>query len=272
LPGIEVVLLHVYSPSESDVLPMRRAYIKQAAKIIRHQFEEKTDGVREIKVQGELAKGYPSEEILRYAEKNDINLILMATHGRSGISRWAMGSVAYKVLRASNVPVWLVRAGIPEEIIKLPVGKILVPLDGTKLAELVLPHVERLANQWSAGPVEVVLLRVCEPPVVSSDYPAHLPLSWEEHLEQETVKSKLVARPYLSEVEKRLRDTGLRVSTEVQMGKAADEIIDYARRNSFSLIAMIIHGRSGISRWAYGSVAEKVMLGAYTPVFLVRPQ
>ena len=81
-----------------------------------------------------------------------------------------------------------------------------------------------------------------------------------------------MARPYLFEVERRLRDTGLRVSAEVQMGGAADEIIDYARRNSFSLIAMIIHGRSGISRWAYGSVAEKVMLGAYTPVFLVRPQ
>ncbi len=272
LPGIELVLLQVCNPLESDVVPMHRTYINQAAKIIRQQPEGETGGVRAIKVRGELAMGYPAEEILRYADKNDINLILMATHGRSGISRWAMGSVAYKVLRASKVPVWLVRAGIPEEVAKLPVGKILVPLDGTKLAELVLPHVEQLAKQWSAGPVEVVLLRVCEPPVVSSDYPPTMPLSWEEHVKQELGECKLVSRPYLSEVKKRLRDSGLKVSTEVPCGKTADEIIDYAKKNNISLVAMMTHSRSGISRWAYGSVAEKVVLGAYTPVFLVRPQ
>jgi nucleotide-binding universal stress UspA family protein len=241
---------------------MHRAYIEQAAAAIRGQAQE---------AKGELVTGNPAEEILRYAEKNDIDLIIMATHGRSGISRWAYGSVAYKVLNASKVPIWLVRAGMPEEVVKLPTGKILVPLDGSTLAELVLPHVERLAKQWAAGPVEVVLLRVCELPVVSSDYPSTMPLSWEEHVEQEMVKCKLVSSPYLSGVKKQLGDSGLKVSTEVQCGKAADEIIDYARRNNISLVAMMTHGRSGISRWAYGSVAEKVVLGACTPVFLVRP-
>ena len=65
----------------------------------------------------------------------------MATHGRSGIRRWIMGSVADKVLRASKVPVWLVRAGIPEEIVyvKWPKITVLVPLDGSELAESLLP-------------------------------------------------------------------------------------------------------------------------------------
>ena len=279
--GIEVILLHVCSPDERELAPLHRAYIEKAADIIRCQPEEarQTTGTKSkdwtVNVHGELAMGgSPAEEILRYADKNDIDLILMATHGRSGISRWAMGSVAYKVLRASIVPVWLVRAGISEEIVqdKLPTRTMLVPLDGSKLAEAVLPHVAALAKQWADGQIEVVLLRVCEPPVISSDYPPRMPLSWEKHVELETAKCKLVAGPYLAKIEKRLKDAGLRVRSEVPLGKPADEIIEYALKNHVSLIAMVTHSRSGISRWAYGSVAEKVMLAAFTPILLVGPQ
>jgi nucleotide-binding universal stress UspA family protein len=99
-----------------------------------------------------------------------------------------------------------------------------------------------------------------------------MPLSWEEHLEKETVMCKLEAGPYLAGVEKRLKNSGLKVRSEVLVGKPAEEISSHADDNKFSLITMVIHGRSGISRWAYGSVAEKVMLSASTPVFLVRPR
>jgi len=278
--GIEVILLYVYSPEERELAHMHRAYIERAADIIRSQPEEarQTTGTKSkggtVNVHGELAVGdSPAEEILRYADKNDIDLILMATHGRSGISRWAMGSIAYKVLRASIVPVWLVCAGINEEIVqdKLPARTILVPLDGSKLAEAVLPHVEALAKQWADGQIEVVLLRVCEPPVISSDYPRAMPLSWEKHVELETAKCKLVAGPYLAKIEKRLKDAGLKVRKEVLTGQPDEKIVDYASRNNFSLIVMATHGRSGISRLTYGSVAEKVMLGTLTPIFLVRP-
>ncbi len=276
LKGIEMDLLHVYSPDERGLIPKHRAYIEWAADVIRSQPKKGRSGARpetrEIKVRGELATGKPADEILRYADKNGIDLILMATHGRSGINRWAMGSVAYKVLRAAKVPVWLVREGIAEEIIedKIPERKILVPLDGSKLAESVLPYVESLAKQWDSGRVEIVLLRSYQPPVVSSDYPSDMPLSWEEHVELEAAKCKLVVGLYLAEVEKRFKETGLEIQKEVPLGKPAEEIIKYAINNRVSLIAMITHGRSGISRWAYGSVAEEVMLGAYTPVLLVR--
>ncbi|MCK5577186.1 MAG: universal stress protein [Dehalococcoidales bacterium] len=263
----EVIILHVYDPGDRNLTLMRQAYVSQAATVIKSG-----DGM--IKATGEVVAGNPSEEILRYADKHDIDLIIMATHGRSGINRWAMGSVAYKVLRASNVPVWLVRAGVSEEIIedRSASGKILVPLDGSREAEVVLPHVEALAKQWGAELVEVVLLRVCKPPAVSSDYPPDMPLSWEEHLEQETLKCKLEAGPYLAGVEKRLKQSGLRVSIKVLAGKPAEKISSYGDENDFSLITMVIHGRSGISRWAYGETAETVMLKAFTPIFLVRPQ
>ena len=72
--------------------------------------------------------------------------------------------------------------------------------------------------------------------------------------------------------EKQLKDISISVRSEVLVGKAADEIVDYANKNPFNLIVMATHGRSGLSRWVYGSVAENVLLGVSSPIFLVRPR
>ena len=276
---LDIVFLHVCSAHESESLAMHRAYVERAAEIARLQSREvqaKTGiqpGAKEVETRGEVVVGHPAEEIVRYADESDIDLILMTTHGRSGIRRWVMGSVADKVLRASRVPIWLVRAGIPEQIVhdKWPQRTILVPLDGSGLGESVLPHVEALAKQRGVELVDVVLLRVCEPPVIPSDYPADMPLSWEEHVKQITDHVKQVAEQYLAGVEKRLTDAGLRVRSEVLMGKPADEIIDYADKDPFNLIVMATHGFSGLTRWEYGNVANKVLHGVSSPIFLVRP-
>jgi len=278
---LEIILLHVYSPAERESGAMHRAYIDRVTDIIRRQSEEVEGrmGVqpekKAVQVQGEVAEGYPAEEILRYADKNDVDLILIATHGHSGVRRWAMGSVADKVLRASKVPVWLARAGIHEEIVydKWPKRTVLVPLDGSELAESVLPHAEALAKQRGAELVEVVLVRVCEPPVIPADYPeASMPLSWEEHVEQVVAKCRHACEQYLAEVEKGLKDAGLEVRSEVLVGKPGNEIVDYVNRNPFNLIVMSTHGRSGLGRWAYGSIADKVLHGVSSPIFLVRPR
>jgi len=275
---LDVILLHVYRPEECELVPMRRAYVERAAEIIRRQSEEvrqstgtKPEG-KALAAQGELAVGYPAEEILRYADEHDIDLILMATHGHSGIRRWAVGSVADKVLRASKVPVWLVRARVPEEIVydKWPRRTMLVPLDGSELAESVLPHVEALSKQRGAELVDVVLLQVCEHPVIPSDYPPTMPLSWEEHVEQEMAKCQRASKQYLGGVEKRLKDVGLRVRSEVLVGNPADEIVDYANKNQLDLIVLATHGHSGLTRWAFGSVAEKVLVGVSSPILMVR--
>ncbi len=275
---LDLTFLHVCSPDERELLPMHQAYVERVAETVRRQSQDvqKKAGVepggKAVAAHGELAVGYSAEEIVRYADENNIDLILMATHGRSGIGRWAMGSVADKVLRASKKPVWLVRAGIPEEIVydKWPKKTILVPLDGSELAESVLPHVEALAKQRDAELVDVVLLRVCEYPIVPLDYAEGIPVGWDKQLEQATARCKQVAAQYLAGVEKRLKDIGLSVKSEVLEGKPADEIADYAKRNPFNLIVMATHGRSGISRWAYGSVAEKLVAGVTCPLFLVR--
>lgn len=273
--GIDIILLHVCAPEDAEQLPMRRAYIERSVETMRRQAEELLKksgpqaGGKAINVRGEVATGYPAEEIIRYAEANDADLILMATHGRSGVKRWTMGSVADKVLRASKVPVWLVRAGLPAEVVYdlLPTRRILVPLDGSELAESVLPHVEAVARQRGAEVVEVLLVGVCEPMLLPSYYPVALPLSWDDHI----ARCRRETGEYLQKIAKRLQNEGLKVSFEVLVGKPADAIVDYVSKNPINLIIMSTHGRSGLGRWVFGSVAERILLGVTIPILLIRP-
>ena len=279
---LDVILLHVCSPVLRDFAPLHLAYIEQAAKTIKRQAEDdrKKLGIqpraKPVRVRGELTMGYHADEILRYADENAVDLILMASHGRSGIKRWELGSVAEKVLHASKVPIWLVRAGITDEVPydQWPTKSILVPLDGSELAESVLPYVEALAKQRGAEPVNVVLLRVCDLPATPSYYSPELsgvPLNWGQLMEQETARRKQVAKKYLTEVAKRLRDTGISAQSVVLAGKAVDEIVKYVNDNPFTLIVMATQGRSGLKRLFYSSTTESVLRGVSRPMLLVRP-
>ena len=228
---------------------------------------------RGINVQTEVAVGHPAEEILHSAEQNQAAMILMATHGYSGIRRWVIGSVADKVLRKSVVPVWLVRAGISTDQ-RAWVNKrtIIVPLDGSKMAEAVLPHVEKLAGQHDDEELNVVLVRVIEPPFITSDYPeAGMALSWQGHVKLMRDFHRREAKGYLATIEKRLRDNGLKVRTVVLNGKPAEKIIEFSMRHSPCLLVLAAYGLSGLGGWELGHVADKVLHLSDNPVFLVRP-
>jgi nucleotide-binding universal stress UspA family protein len=175
-------------------------------------------------------------------------------------------------MRSEEVPVFLISANLDDQTIieKANSNAILVPLDGDKRSEVVLPYVENLAKQIGHEELAVILISVCEPPSISSDYPSNMSLSWEEHVEKELLICKLASGPYLADISSRLKNIGLRVKFEVSLGRPAQEIIKYAKESNVGLIAMSTHGRSGLSRWAYGSVAEQVMLGALTPIMMVR--
>jgi nucleotide-binding universal stress UspA family protein len=140
-----------------------------------------------------------------------------------------------------------------------PKRTILVPLDGSELAEAVLPHVEALAEQSGVELVDVVLLRVAESPVMSDHYFSNIPETREE------------IEKYLARVEEQLQKAGLSVQSRVLTGEPAEQIVDYASASPFSLVVMSTHARSGLSRWVLGSVAMKVVSGISSPILLVRP-
>jgi nucleotide-binding universal stress UspA family protein len=280
--GLELVVLHIADPEDRDDLSTHRDYLDRACEVMTCQAADFQGalGVAECTpVEGrcEVVVGHPAEEILHYADKNQIDLILMATHGASGIRRWVFGSVTEKVIRAAKVPVWLVRAGIVDELDydQWPSKTLLVPLDGSELAEAVLPHVEALAKGHGSDRVDIVLIRVCQNPslVLASDYPetGH-PSSWDEQLHEMGAAALKECVIYLQRIEKSLTDKGFNVRSQILKGDPSEEIISFADKEPFNLIPMSTHGRSRLGRWAFGSVADKVLRGASRPVFLVRPQ
>jgi len=210
--------------------------------------------------------GNPAEEIVEYASKENIGLIVMATHGRSGISRWALGSVADKVVRATERPVGLIRAEstLPDVREKGILNKVLVPLDGSKEGEAVISYVEDLASRLKA---EVILLKVLSisPGIMDEGY------GYLSYTEKQMESDRAYARTYFEKVGSRLKQKGIMVTSEVKFGMAAEEIIKLADKMNVDVVAMSTHGRSGVRRWVFGSVADKVLREGDTPLLLVRP-
>ena len=279
---IDVILLHVYSQAMRGSMPMYKAYIESTAKNIGMQAQQlqqslsTSKSAKPVEVRGELVMGYHADEIIRFAEENAVNLIMMASHGRSGAQRWSIGSVADKILRAARVPVWLVHADAEKAV---PYDQwhsrtLLVPLSGSDVSAIVIPHAIALAKQKGAS-MDVVLMQVVEPPITPSYYSPELtgmPLNWGQFVEQEIARSKKATQEYLTDVEKQFREVGINVSSLVLTGKPAEEIVAYAGKNPFTVVIMATHGRTGLSRLVYGSVAQSVLYGITNPMVLIGPQ
>lgn len=206
--------------------------------------------------------GAPAEVIIEMSDPN--TLIAMATHGYSGVRRWALGSIADKVLHAATGPVLLVRGETP--VAEPSLKRLLVPLDGSALAQQALPLAVELAGLNNA---ELVLLRSIEPFI--DRYAELQPFGYTQPpdeawiLEQRAdIKRDLATRA--EQVRQRYPNTRAIVND----GYPAETIIDEAKRLEADLIVMATHGRSGLGRWALGSVADKVLHSTHTPLLLVR--
>jgi nucleotide-binding universal stress UspA family protein len=215
----------------------------------------------------EVAVGDPAKEIVDYADEHDIGLIIMATHGRSGIKRWAIGSVADKVARYARQPVMIIRAKSDHRhaIKSGTLKKIIVPLDGSPASEAVIPYIGELADKLKA---EVILFQA-----MADLY--HLTSTGKviikvPYTEKEIEQFKADTIRYLEKVGERLKAKGISTKFEVTVGDPAEEIINLADKTGADLVAMSTHGRSGIARWALGSVADKVLHAGNTPLLLVR--
>jgi len=211
-----------------------------------------------------VERGRPADVIIERAEAEKGTLIAMATHGRSGINRWMMGSVAEKVLRGTTAPLFLVRAhGEPGMGHMATIKTIVVPLDGSELAESVLPTVCEVAKTLD---LDIVLCRAYELAATayygSEDY---LP-KYDEMLRE----MRDDVEGYLKTKVEALQAAGFtKVSWVALQGGGAEEIVRYANKHHDALVAMCTHGRSGVKRWALGSVTEKVVRHAEEPVLVV---
>jgi nucleotide-binding universal stress UspA family protein len=188
----------------------------------------------------------------------------MATHGRSGIGRWVLGSVADKVLRGASTPVLLVRADQTDVVVTGHPRRILVPLDGSDLAEQALPLAQELARRAGAA---LHLIRSVTWPWEGSAAIAALDATRGADLIE---REEAAARAYLAAVSAGVARQGVAVTTSLCFGSAGEAILANAAAGQADLIVMSTHGRGGLGRWALGSVADRVLHGASVPVLLVR--
>jgi len=261
----DVTLLFVCDTPECEQNHEHQVYMEKMAEQVAEEVGKKHP---RKSVNPVVLKGNAAVEIIDYADKNDIGLVALATHGRSGIIAWALGSVAHKILHAVDIPVLLVRAG--GHIKKVDRGKllehILVPLDGSEAGETALTYAKPLAEKLSS---EVILCQVVPPgrhvhTIGGLDY-----VRFNGH-EMDIAREKSEA--YLAGAVERMEAKKARVRSEIRVGDPAEEIIKLAEETGTCLVAMSTHGHSGIERWAFGSVTDKVVHAGKSPVLVVRAE
>ena len=213
-----------------------------------------------------VEKGKAEQVIIETAAADKGTLVTMATHGRSGINRWLLGSVTEKVLRGGTNPMLLVRAtdeGKTNGGANLK--SIVVPLDGSELAEGVLPAVAELAKTLKLA---VVLFRAYNIPYSAyAGGEGYYAINYNDLL----TAMRDEAVDYLEKKAEAVRKMGIpEVSCVAKEGFAADEIISLARQSPDNLIAMCTHGRSGVKRWMLGSVTETVVRHSGDPILVLR--
>ncbi|MFC2068530.1 universal stress protein [Chloroflexota bacterium] len=264
--GADIILVGVSEPTLANTRHLYDSYLTSVIEQVQRKL--KNLGVKEeVKVHSETLLGKPSDEILYYADKQNVSLIAMTSRGVSIPGPWPLGNIVTKVVRATNKPLLLVRAPVSKAALqenKL-IKRILLPLDGSEVGESAILYTQELAQALGS---EIILFQVL--PVATTQlaeaaiYPTRISI---KKFEEESKASALV---YLDGVGKPLKESGIRTSNIVMIGSPANQIIDYAKDNAVDLIAMSTHGRTGIGRWVFGSVTDKVLHAGDTGVLVIR--
>ncbi|HEX6293159.1 MAG TPA: universal stress protein [Herpetosiphonaceae bacterium] len=222
----------------------------------------------EIDTRCAVIDGPTAAMLIQHIKAEQIDLVVMTTHGRGGMARFWLGSTADEVVRHGAAPVLMIRPpSTPVVAAEEPTfQRVLIPLDGSEIAEDILEHAAMVGGLIDA---EYRLLRIVEPLMMVG----YSPTAYSADLEKQVVRQQIdEAETYLASIAQRLQAQGLRVSTKVVVGQQPVTIIlKAAHEYRIDLIAMATHGRGGLSRLLLGSTADKVLRGALVPVLLHHP-
>jgi nucleotide-binding universal stress UspA family protein len=217
-----------------------------------------------LQVQTAVETGDAASGLLRVERERGVQLVVMATHGRTGLRRWVRGSVAESVLRSGAAPILLVRPDGALPATATRGLRVLVPLDGSELAERALPEAKRLVDATGDGdaPGEVVLVTVAD---TSRGATAVNP-------EQARGALRAAADGYVRGIAAQLAWRDVQVlPVTLLAADVAGAIVDQVSIEGADLVVMATHGRGGLGRWLYGSVADRVAHVSPAPVLLYRP-
>ena len=220
----------------------------------------------DVEVSSNVLEGDAAEAIIAEADRQPGTLIVMATHGRSGIGRWLLGSVTDKVIRHANHPTLVIRAREDADAAPPALREVILPLDGSATAEAAIPHAVEMAKVLGVG---ISLVRAVSPMLYADASVEYVPDGYER-----IVRNGLRdAEDYLESTATRIREQGVtNVGANAMLGAPGSIIIDAARESGDALVVIATHGRSGVGRWLLGSIADRVVRHGLGPVLVVRPQ
>jgi nucleotide-binding universal stress UspA family protein len=274
--GAVLHLVHVHDPQVAKI-PTRVAEDHDYPAGVARQVAEQLDvAPRTARLEGKVL-----DQLIAYTGREEIEFVVIATHGRGGLSRARIGSTTDSLIRQLHIPILTLR---PQELESRkggagattaepterriaehdPIGHILVPLDGSALAEAVLPHAIALG-----GPELRLSLVQAVPAPVPNDPTS---LSFVLTVDQTTIDAELArGLAYLDRSAESLAEQVRRVDTAVLLEpRPVAAILDYADQNDVDLIALATHGRGGLRRLALGSSADKLLRAAHLPVLVFR--
>jgi nucleotide-binding universal stress UspA family protein len=218
-----------------------------------------------LETEEHVLEGQAAESIVEFAHSQDVDLILLSSHGQSGLSRWNISSVVQKVVWQAHMPMMIVRAyrAVPDATTQLRYGRILVPLDGSQRAECVLPFANQLACSQSA---KLLLAHVVGRPEV----PRHTPLTQEEVelVDRLTEYNRQEVADYMKDLAARLQcDVQPRLLSSKDTAAALHELVD---QENVDLVALSAHGYTSGTKWPYGSMALNFIAYGSTPLLIVQ--
>jgi nucleotide-binding universal stress UspA family protein len=243
--------------------------IPKAERAYLDRIVQRLAGTLGVPADSALLSGPIAQTLMEYSRSVAADLVVMTTHGRGPVSRFWLGSVADQLLRQMILPLVLVRPRetSTEGIISFPMRRVLIALDGSRLAEDI---VEPALNLGYGMGAEYLLVRVVKPvPAIGSHFTGYTSVADQSQLPELEAEAQL----YLDRVAVPLRERGFSVQTRVVINPLpAAALLDEAREQNCHLIALATHGRGGLQRMILGSVADKVLREALVPVLIQRPK
>jgi nucleotide-binding universal stress UspA family protein len=216
-----------------------------------------------MKVRTVILEGKAAESIVEYAQLNNVSLIMLSSHGQSGITGWNVSSVVQKVILRARTSIMIVRAYKPgvSENEELNYRRILVPLDGSQRAESVLSRATTVARDQNA---QLIIVHVIRQP----EMPRRTPLTQEDQelVERVTNRNRAEAEKYLADLKSRLdvnNDTRILVSQSV-----VSTLHEFIEREQIDLVFLSAHGYTGETRWPYGSTVVSFIAYGTTPLLI----
>lgn len=263
--GSEVILYHVHGHESSQYDRMHQVYLDSMAESVGRNIT-KSPGVK-ARVTIKLEAGEPTQNICNLVGNSKVDLIVMTAVSASGLKVGKiLGSVTDHVCRTVPIPVMLIR---PQSVQRVGgkerlINRILIPLDGSDLSKLALPVGEELAARLKVGTTIFQMATMIRPYVDTGGTGIFVNYGDFEENEKKRVNAEMIA------LEAELKGRGLDVNQIVTSGfDAAAAIIEVGKKIGADLVVMSTHGRSGLGRWVFGNVAEKVLRYVETPLLLV---